>query len=247
MDVIPVIDIRRGVAVHAYRGERALYQPIRSVLLQGADPLALAGAYRRILGSTSAYVADLDAIMGSGNNLAIIGDMAAAEPQLDLLVDAGIRSADEARRLLESGAKKVIIASESMASLDAAAGLLAELETRSTLFSIDLRDRTVRWQEGSTETTDPCEVAILLLTLGFREAILLEMESIGTGSGADAAFLGRITQAAPDMTFIVGGGIKTAADLLQLKRAGASGVLLATALHDGTITREDLARLELNR
>jgi phosphoribosylformimino-5-aminoimidazole carboxamide ribotide isomerase len=49
------------------------------------------------------------------------------------------------------------------------------------------------------------------------------------------------------MTFIVGGGIKTAADLLQLKRAGASGVLLATALHDGTITREDLARLELNR
>src|SRR3990172_10332644 len=60
MDVIPVIDIRRGVAVHAYRGERALYQPIRSVLLQGADPLALAGAYRRILGSTSAYVADLD-------------------------------------------------------------------------------------------------------------------------------------------------------------------------------------------
>jgi len=247
MDVIPVIDIRRGVAVHAYRGERALYQPIRSVLLQGADPLALAGAYRRILGSTTSYVADLDAIMGSGNNLAIMGDMAAAEPQLDLLVDAGIRSVDDARRLLESGAKKVIIASESMASLDAAAALLAELETRSTLFSIDLRGRTVRWQEGSSETTDPCEVTALLLTLGFHEAILLEMESIGTGSGADAAFLGRIIQAAPDMTFIVGGGIKTAADLLQFKRAGASGVLLATALHDGTITGEDLIRLELNR
>ncbi|MBI2902371.1 MAG: hypothetical protein HYY12_02110 [Candidatus Methylomirabilis oxyfera] len=244
MDVIPVIDICRGVAVHAYRGERALYQPIRSVLLQGSDPLRLAGAYRRTLGSTAAYVADLDAIMGTGNNLAIVGAMAAAEPELDLLVDAGVRSANEAGRLLESGAKKVIIASESMVSLDAAARLLAELGTRSALLSLDLRDRTVRWQDGSSETTDPCEVAALLSTLGFREAILLEMGRIGTGSGADAAFLGRITQAAPDMTFIVGGGIKTAANLLQLKQAGASGALLATALHDGTITREDLARLE---
>src|SRR3972149_4212235 len=113
MDVIPVIDIRRGSWVPASRGERALSQPIRSVLLQGADPLALAGAYRRILGSTTAYVADLDAIMGSGNNLAIIGDRAAAEPQLDLLLDAGIRSADEARRLLRSGAQKGIIAPKS--------------------------------------------------------------------------------------------------------------------------------------
>jgi phosphoribosylformimino-5-aminoimidazole carboxamide ribotide isomerase len=247
MDVIPVIDILRGVAVHAHRGERAGYRPIRSVLLQGAEPLALAGAYRRILGSTTAYVADLDAIMGTGDNLAIIGDMAAEEPQLDLLVDAGIRSADEVARLLESGAKKVIIASESMAGLDAATGLLAQLETRNTLFSIDLRDRAVRWRDGSSETTDPCNVAALLSTLGIRDAILLEIERIGTGIGADAAFLGRITLAAPDMRFIVGGGIKTAADLLQLKRAGACGVLLATALHDGTITGEDLARLELSR
>jgi phosphoribosylformimino-5-aminoimidazole carboxamide ribotide isomerase len=244
MDVIPVIDISRGIAVHAYRGERALYRPIRSVLLHGADPLALAAAYRRILGSTTAYVADLDAIMGSGNNLAIIRDMAAAEPRLELLVDAGIRNAEEAGRLLESGAKKVVIASESTAGLDAVAGLLAELDTNTALFSIDLRNRAVIWQAGSSDPTDPYEVAALLPALGCRQAVVLEMERIGTGSGPDVVFLGRITRAAPGMPFIVGGGIKTIADLSHLKRAGASGVLLATALHTGTITREDLARLE---
>jgi phosphoribosylformimino-5-aminoimidazole carboxamide ribotide isomerase len=244
MEVIPVIDISRGVAVHAHRGARALYKPIRSVLLTGADPIALAGAYRRTLGSTTVYIADLDAIAGSGDNLAIIRDMAAAEPRLELLVDAGIRNAEEAGRLLQSGAKKVVIASESTAGLDAAAGLFAQLEANATLFSIDLRNRAVIWQAGSSESADPYDVAALLSALGCPQAIVLEMERIGTGSGPDVTFLGRITRAVPGMAFIAGGGIKTIEDLSRLKRAGASGALLATALHEGTITREDLARLE---
>lgn len=246
MKVIPVIDISRGIAVHARRGERTTYRPIRSVLLQGADPLALLQAYSRTLQTTAAYVADLDAIMGLGDNLAIITEMAASKPQLELFVDAGVRSAAEARCLLRCGAKKVIIASESLTSLDAASGLLAALGTGSGIFSIDLRDRTVIWREASTESRDPYEVAALLMSLGFREAILLEMERIGTGGGIDARFLGKIARAAPGMSLIVGGGIKTATELPRLKRAGASGVLLATALHDGTITREDLIRVGVN-
>ncbi len=243
MKVIPVIDISRGIAVHARRGDRMAYRPIRSALLQGADPLALLQAYRKILASTAVYVADLDAIMGLGNNLALITRMAASQPQLELLVDAGIRSADEARSLVEAGAKKVVIASESLASLDAASGALRALGTGRSLFSIDMRNRTVIWREASTAPGDPYEVASLLASLGFREAILLEMERVGTGGGADARFLNSITRAAPGVTFIVGGGIKAASELARLKRAGASGVLLATALHDGTITREDLIRV----
>ncbi len=219
------------------------YRPIRSALLQGTDPLALLRAYRTTLQSTAAYVADLDAIMALGDNLAIIAEMAASEPQLELLVDAGIRRGDDARRLLESGAKKVIIASESLASLTAASGLLADVGSERAVFSIDLRNRSVIWQEESIESKDPFEIAALLMPLGFHEAILLEMERIGTGGGADTGFLASIAKGAPGMKFIVGGGIRTGEDLLRLKRAGASGVLLATALHDRTITREDLIRV----
>lgn len=247
MNIIPVIDISRGIAVHARRGERLTYRPIRSALLQGADPTALLRAYRKTLESRAAYVADLDAIMGLGDNLAIIAEMAASEPQVELLVDAGIRSANEARCLLESGVKKVIIASESLPSLDAASGPLAALGAERTVFSIDMRDRTVLWREASTEPGDPEELAARLMSLGFREAILLEMERIGTANGADARFLGRIVRAAPGMKFIAGGGIRTATELPRLKRAGVSGVLLATALHDGTITRKDLIRVGLDR
>lgn len=220
------------------------YRPVRSVLLQGADPVALLRAYREPLESKAVYVADLDAIMGGGDNLAIIAKMAAAEPQLELLVDAGIHNVMQARRLLDAGVKKVVIASESLASLNAASGLLAALGAERALLSLDLKAQVILWREPSTESRDPGVAALRLLSLGFREAILLEMDRIGTGGGADAELLGRVTTAAPDVRFIVGGGIASVAELVLLQRAGASGVLLATALHNGTITREDLSRVK---
>ncbi|MDE2180684.1 MAG: hypothetical protein KGJ40_07540 [candidate division NC10 bacterium] len=244
MKVIPVIDIMGGVAVHARRGERSAYRPIRSVLLQGADPVALLRAYRETLECDVVYIADLDAIMGSGENLAIIGKMAASEPQLELLVDAGIHNALQARRLLDAGAKKVVIASESLTSLSSASGLLTELGTESTLFSLDLKAKDVTWREPSTESKDPGVIASRLLLLGFREVILLGMDRIGVGGGADAELLGRVATAVPGIRFIVGGGITSIKELTLLHRAGASGVLLATALHSGTITRGDLIRVK---
>jgi phosphoribosylformimino-5-aminoimidazole carboxamide ribotide isomerase len=247
VNIIPVIDIRRGVAVHARRGDRTRYRPIRSVLLQGADPLALFRAYRLSLGSTIVYVADLDRIAGEGDNLDVVAGMAASDPAVELLVDAGTRSVDGARALLGSGASKVILASESLASLDEASGSLAAVGAGKAAFSIDLRDRRVVWRDGSTESTDPYEVAARVQQLGFLDAVALEMERIGTGSGADAAFVGRMARAAPGVRLIVGGGIRTVEELLQLAGAGASGALLATALHDGTIMKADLARLEAPR
>ncbi len=240
MKVIPVIDIMRGVAVHARRGERSAYRPIRSVLLQGADPVALLRAYRETLACDVVYIADLDAIMSSGDNLAVIAQMAASEPQLELLVDAGIHNVPQARRLLDAGAKKVVLASESLTGLSAASGLLAALGAERTLLSLDLKAQEVTWRHPSTESKDPIATASRLLSLGFRETILLEMDRIGAGSGADAVLLDRIATAAPGMRFIVGGGIASVAEIALLQRAGASGVLLATALHSGTITRDDL-------
>ena len=244
--VIPVIDIRRGIAVHARRGARTAYRPLRSALLNGNDPRALLRAYCTSLQSTSVYVADLDALMGLGDNLAVIAEMAAAQPHLELLVDSGVRRVDDARRLLQAGANKVIIASEVLPDLTAASRLLAQVGSEKAIFSIDLRNRTAIWGPDSIESADPHRLAALLMPLGFREAILLEMERIGTGRGADAAFLADVATAAPGMKFIVGGGIRTRDDLLRLQRAGFCGVLVATALHDGTITREDVIRVEAN-
>ena len=242
MQIIPVIDIMRGVAVQACRGERSSYRPVRSVLLQGADPIALLRAYRATFDSEAVYIADLDAITGSGGHLAVIEKMAAAEPALELLVDAGVHDARQVRRLLDAGAKKVVVASESLADLDVASQLLAVLGYGRALFSLDLKARVLLWRHPSTEPKDPSVLVPRLASLGFREAILLEMDRIGTGGGGDTELLDKVATAAPAMRFIVGGGIATTTEIIRLQRAGAAGILLATALHSGAITREDLNR-----
>jgi hypothetical protein len=50
--------------VHAVRGERERYRPLRSTLVDGADPVAVTRAVRDRLGLDELYVADLDAIAG---------------------------------------------------------------------------------------------------------------------------------------------------------------------------------------
>ena len=50
MQVIPVIDLSGGRVVHARRGQRELYQPLRSNLCVGSEPLAVVeGLMRRLI------------------------------------------------------------------------------------------------------------------------------------------------------------------------------------------------------
>ncbi|MGH7633264.1 MAG: HisA/HisF-related TIM barrel protein, partial [Gemmatimonadaceae bacterium] len=83
MRVIPVLDLRGGMAVHARGGERHSYAAVRSHLLDGTghvdgDVTALAHACRIVTGDDAIYVADLDAITGGQVQWTSIGALAAA-------------------------------------------------------------------------------------------------------------------------------------------------------------------------
>ena len=62
MQVIPVLDIKNRLVVRGIAGERAKYQPIQSKLVESAKPQDVARAMVALLGVSTAYVADLDAI-----------------------------------------------------------------------------------------------------------------------------------------------------------------------------------------
>mgnify|MGYP003694498083 CR=1 FL=1 len=94
MRVVPVLDLKGGVAVHAIRGERHAYAPVQSVLSPSAEPVALARAFRERLGSDACYVADLDAITGAGDHGPVV--RAIAELGLAVWLDAGVATADDA-------------------------------------------------------------------------------------------------------------------------------------------------------
>ena len=66
MDVIPVIDVRHGMAVHARQGQRDQYKPLETPLAQRSDPVAVARGFLSLFPFRAIYVADLDGIEGRG-------------------------------------------------------------------------------------------------------------------------------------------------------------------------------------
>ena len=136
MRVIPVIDLKRGVAVHAVRGERERYRPLRSRIAEGSDPVRLTRAVRERFGLDELYVADLDAIAGGPGSPDVV---AALAREARVMVDAGAATAAAVARLLELGVARVVIGTESLPGAEAFRRLRAELPEAPLVLSLDLR------------------------------------------------------------------------------------------------------------
>ena len=69
MEVIPVIDLKDGIVVHARMGMRSAYAPIETPLspYEPSQPTSREGLLS-IFPFKTFYVADLDAIEGNGDN-----------------------------------------------------------------------------------------------------------------------------------------------------------------------------------
>jgi phosphoribosylformimino-5-aminoimidazole carboxamide ribotide isomerase len=241
MRVIPVIDLKGGRAVHAVRGERERYRPVRSVIAgEDGDALSLARAFRSALALDELYVADLDAIGGVGEHGSIIRALA---HQARLMVDAGANEPKRARTLLDLGAHRVVVGTETLTGPDALDRLLAALPEGSVVLSTDLR-------AGRTLSPDPqlaglpaLDAVARLHRAGLREAIVLDLARVGGGAGPDVALIAEIHAAFPDLELLAGGGVRDVEDLRALGDAGAAGALVATALHGGVIGARELAEL----
>ena len=137
MRVIPVIDLKGGVAVHAVRGDRERYRPLQSRIAKGSDPVNVMRAVRERLGLDELYVADLDAIAGGPGRPDVV---AALAREARVMVDAGAAAAAAVARLLEMGVARVVIGTESLPGAEAFRQLRAELPDAPLVLSLDLRE-----------------------------------------------------------------------------------------------------------
>jgi phosphoribosylformimino-5-aminoimidazole carboxamide ribotide isomerase len=237
MRVIPVIDLKGGVAVHAVRGDRERYRPLRSRIAAGPDPLDVARAVRERFGLDELYVADLDAIAGGPGN----GDVVAAlAREARLMVDAGAAEAAAVARLLALGAARVVVGTESLPGAEAFARLRSELPDAPLVLSLDLRGGQVLSPDPALAALDPAGALARLADAGAEDAIVLDLARVGSGEGPDVALLGDLRSRVPDVALLAGGGVRHAGDLRALAGAGAVGALVATALHGGAIAPEEL-------
>jgi len=238
--VIPVLDLRAGRAVLARRGPRETYVAVRSRLVpDGAqgDPLALARAYRDVLDCDEWYVADLDALAGGAVQRALLEGLAGLRGRL--LVDAAVTTPERARELVAAGAARVVVGLETLQSFDALTAVVRAIGPSGVAFSLDLRDGAPLAE--ALLSGAPLELAHAAVTAGAEAIVVLDLARVGSRRGVDPVLVAALRRAHPDVELLAGGGIATAHELERLADAGLDGALVATALHDGTITRDDVA------
>jgi len=227
LQAIPVIDLKGGEVVRARMGERASYRPLESPLAPTSDPIDVVRGLLAVYPFPILYVADLDAIEGKRDNLATLGRLRAEFPQLEMWIDNG--AADEAalEALTGAGLGAPVIGSESQRD---GALVASHRDSRRVVLSLDFRGEAFQGPPGIL--AEPA--------LWPRRDIVMTLARVGAGAGPDLKRLAAIRSIAENREIYAAGGVRDAADLKALKAAGASGALIATALHERRIVRADL-------
>ena len=131
--LIPAIDLKGGAVVQLVQGER--------LAIEDADVFAWVERFRRF---PKVQVIDLDAAMGSGDNLPLVRRIA---PQLSCRVGGGVRTVARAQELLGAGARQVIVGSSLFKNgkpdLDYASQLADAVGVEQVIAAVDSRNGQV--------------------------------------------------------------------------------------------------------
>lgn len=213
-----------GQVVHAREGRRDTYRPLVSSLCASSRPADVLDGLLRLYPFRHCYVADLDAILRRGDHRREIAALRGAFPHLEFWVDAGLPDAGRiAAWPRELG--RPVLGSE---CLD---GVAAAKAATDGILSLDFRGGALLGPASLLEA----------VTAWPDDLVVMSLERVGSGRGPDLARLAEVRARAPEKRYYAAGGVRGATDLAALAEAGATGVLLASALHDGRLSRADLA------
>jgi phosphoribosylformimino-5-aminoimidazole carboxamide ribotide isomerase len=231
MRIVPVLDLKGGIVVHARRGQRADYAPLRSPLVDGCHPMTVGRALCTVAQSSSLYVADLDALAGDPVDVVTL---AALSEVANLWVDAGATTAERAAALTRTRASRNVVGTESLGP-DAPGEKSIAARPRLVL-SVDLRHGRLISPRPELAGRHPAAAATLATALGVSELLVIDLARVGSGSGPPLRAVAELAAALPGLAIYAGGGVRGDDDLHALQSAGATGALVATALHEGRIT-----------
>ena len=228
MKIIPVIDLKNGVVVHARRGNRENYQPINTELCKSPDIFQVIKAFLGIYEFDTFYIADLNAITGQGDHSRLITDVLNRFPHITFWIDRGYQKYDQCMQ--HPGNTLPVLGSESYRD-----ETISEIKAYKNNFILSL----------DYSSSDALGAASLFSDPAFwpENIIIMTLDRVGSGHGPDLEKLTEFCRRYPGKNFIAAGGIRNKQDLIALSGAGIHRALVASALHSGTIKAEDIAEL----
>jgi phosphoribosylformimino-5-aminoimidazole carboxamide ribotide isomerase len=228
MDIIPVLDLRGGLVVRARMGERDQYRPLQSPLSPTSDPIDVMRGFCSVYPFKAFYIADLDAIVGTGDNDITLRRLKASFPATVFWVDNGVADLSAALSWLAAGLGHLVVGSETQRD----SALMSRLSAHDRIvLSLDFREQAFAGPPALLKDVKSWPRRLIVMTLA----------RVGSGAGPDLDRLRAIRDIAAGRSIFAAGGVRDRADLAVLKREGIAGALVASSLHDGRLSGDDLA------
>jgi cyclase len=229
--VIPCLDVKDGRVVKG----------VNFVALRDAgDPVEQARAYD---GAGADELMFLD-ITASHEGRGTILDVVARTADvcfMPLSVGGGIRTVEDARRLLLAGADKVSVNTAAVENAGLVAAMADAFGSQAVVVAVDAKARegggwSVFTYGGRTDTgLDVIEYAAQAVERGAGEILLTSMDRDGAKIGYDTALL-RAVSSAVSVPVIASGGAGSVQHMIEaVQDGGADAVLAASIFHFGEV------------
>jgi cyclase len=235
--VIPCLDVDAGRVVKG----------VNFVGLRDAgDPVELAARYDAE-GADEVTFLDITASSDQRDTMVDVVTRTAEQVFIPLTVGGGVRSVEDARRLLRAGADKVGVNTAAVTRPELVAEIAEEFGAQCVVVAIDARARPggfeVFTHGGRTPTdVDAIAWAEQVAANGAGEILLTSMDRDGTRDGFDLA-LTRAVVDAVDIPVVASGGVGHVGHLVEGARdGGADAVLAASIFHFGEVTVREAKR-----
>lgn len=225
--VVPAVDLLGAEAVRLRQGD------FDRVTVRAGDPVALVS---RLTESAPPliHVVDLEGARSGRLRPRLIARLVEAAGAVPVQASGGIRSVEDALRLLDVGAVRVVVGTAAFASAGALVRFADALGERLVVAVDARRGRlTVAGWERSTGL-DAAEAAAGCAAAGVRRLLCTAVERDGTMSGPDLELLSRIREAS-DLPVLAAGGVRGESDLDDLASLGLEGAVVGRALLEGQI------------
>ena len=220
---------------------------VKTVNLEGlrvvGDPHEYATRYNREGVDEIVYL-DIVASLYGRNSLVGIVEKTTAEVFCPVTVGGGVRSVEDARRLVRAGADKIAVNTEATRRPELLTELARALGCQAVVLQLDAKRRGDRWEawcDGGREPTgrEAVDWAEEAVAAGAGEILLTSVDREGTGTGLDLRLIEAVV-AAVRVPVIASGGFGAPVHAVKAFEAGADGVAVARALHYGSVTLAEL-------
>jgi phosphoribosylformimino-5-aminoimidazole carboxamide ribotide isomerase len=238
-EIIPVIDILNSKAVHAVEGKRSDYLPLKSYLFDSPNPQKIIVSLYKKFKFTKFYIADLDSIMYKNPNLKIINNISKNLPYISIILDPGIENLNDLTPFLKYNNINLILGLETIKNLNLIGESIDRLGRERIFVSIDMYNGDIFSKNPTIKIYGPLEIINKVHKLKVSNIILLDLSRVGQKIGGIPPLYEKIRKKFSENIF-VGGGIKDIEDINLYHNNDFTGVLIGTALYDGTIKKKEI-------